>query len=76
MDPTLQCESCWVPERTTTISPTELATILAQGFMSSFDVYPSADLYNFNLSPKKQVDQHLYQVSVQLTQHGKPWGFI
>ena len=75
-NPKLQRESRWVPERTVN-SPTELATILAQGCSSSLDLYPSADSYDFNLSPKKQVDQHLYvyHVGVRLAQRGKPWGF-
>ena len=58
-NPKLQHESRWVPERTAS-SPTELATILAQGCINTFDMYPSADSYNFNFSPKKQVDQQLY----------------
>ena len=75
--PKLQQESHWVPERTAS-SPTELATILAQGCMSSFDLYPSANTYDFNLALKKQVDQHLsvYHVGIPLAEHGKPWVFF
>ena len=57
-NPTLKRESRWVSERTAS-SPTELATIIAQGCVNYFNLYPSADSYDFNFAPKKHVDQHL-----------------
>jgi hypothetical protein len=52
--------------------------MLAEGCVGAMeDLYPSADSYTFNLSPKKPIYQNLYvyHIGIRLAEHGKPWGF-
>ena len=75
-NPVLERQSAWVAERSVT-SPTDLASMLAEGCSNSMDLYPTADSYAFNISPKKPIDQNLYvyHVGIRLAERGKPWGF-